>query len=76
MDQVELLKEITKRLDEKSDLMRKDIKELDRKLDKYTERLVAVETQFGAVKWTLSATITVLAGAVSYLLSKIFDSSH
>lgn len=73
MDHGQLLEQITAKLDERTEIMRGDIKELDRKMDSFQERLVKVESEQGFIRLGFKLLMGGLSTIVAYLAAKVFD---
>lgn len=73
MDNRELLHEITKRLDEKHDLLREDIKGIVATQKDHEVRVVKLEGVAGFVKVSLVTVFGAIGSLIAYLSYKAID---
>lgn len=73
MDHEKLLEAISERFDDRTTLMRQDIKDLSERVHGFNERLVKVESEQGFIRKGFNLVLTLAISGVSYVLVKLFD---
>jgi hypothetical protein len=73
MDHTQLLEEITKRLDEKIDLIREDLKAVTSTEKDHEVRLVKLESTAGYITNALLGGMGLVGSVLAYIIYKVID---